>query len=289
MYALINLFVSGFPIYIVLIILIYGYWEAGRLEVNRLELYFENLPEEFDGFIILHISDLHSLRFGRLEKKLCKLVRNQHFDVALFSGDYLLRGISSRARVISILKRIFGHISAPSGIYGIRGNHEKNKFLKHLHKQTNFIPLMEKSVSIKRGESQIWIAGVNRLKPLGKDRGKKSLGKALLKIPTNPQPFIILLAHTPDYVYLAAEKDINLVLCGDTHGGQFCLPFIGALRNKANAGRQFIKGLNRVSQTYIYTSKGVGSSGFPIRIHCRPEITIITLRKREMAFHNKEI
>lgn len=283
-----NFLFSFYPVIPIFIILLYGYYEAGKLEFNRIEIFFDELPDDFDNFKILHISDLHSVRFGRLEKKICKLVRNKAFDIAAFTGDFIVRGVSRKNNVVESLKRILFHISAPSGIFGIRGNHEKNKFIRFLSKNTDINFLMERAVFIQRGKSEIWVAGVNRMSPLKKGRGQKSLNKALVSIPKESKPFIILLSHTPDYIPIAAEYDIPLVLAGDTHGGQICLPILGPLRNKAKSGKRFIKGLNKVSQTYIYTSKGVGSTGIPIRIFCPPEITLITLRKREKAFQISE-
>ncbi len=285
---IINILWNLYPVYPFLLLFIYGFYEAGKLQMSKMELFFEDLPDEFDGFKILHISDLHSVRFGRLEKKLCKLIANQSFDIAVFTGDYLVRGVSRRARILEVLKKILFHISAPTGFYGIRGNHDKNKFMKQILKHTYITLLMEKAMPIKRGESEIWIAGVNRMKPQKRERGLKSINKALEGIPKYNKVFTILLAHTPDYIHLAAERDVNLVLAGDTHGGQICLPILGPLRNKAKTGKRFIKGLNRVSQTTIYTSRGIGATGLPVRFLCPPEVSVFTLRKREKAFQTTE-
>lgn len=263
---------------------LYGLYEAGRLRLKKIELFYDDIPDEFDGFRILHITDIHSIGYGRLEKKICSLIRNHSFDMAAFTGDYMIKNHSRASKVIEVVKRIIFNISAPSGVYGIRGNHEKNKFIRQLARNTSLTMLMESAVEIKRGESSIWIAGVNRIHPLKNSKGEKSINQALSAIPDKKsEPFIILLAHTPDYIYLAEKRDVSLVLAGDTHGGQICLPYIGPLRNKAKANKILYQGLHRFGRTNIYISNGVGTTGLPIRINCRPEIAVITLRKRNKA------
>ena len=103
----------------------------------------------------------------------------------------------------------------------------------------------------------------------------------------------ILLAHSPDIITKAVEKRINLVLVGNTHGGQVNIPVINPileyLKPLTKYGRKYTKGLFKIEETpldskhltghtYLYVNSGVGTSVFPIRFNCPPEIVLIELR-----------
>jgi hypothetical protein len=84
--------------------------------------------------------------------------------------------------------------------------------------------------------------------------------------------------HTPEIIEAAALYGIDLYLCGHTHGGQICLPWIGPIIVNANCPRRFTQGVWRYKQVQGYTSAGVGTSGVPVRFFCPPEIALIELR-----------
>jgi predicted MPP superfamily phosphohydrolase len=107
-----------------------------------------------------------------------------------------------------------------------------------------------------------------------------SVLEALKKqVPTDvPQ---ILLYHSPELMPQAIEQELDLYLCGHTHGGQVRLPIIGPLLTSSHLGRQYVMGLYRDGRTNLYVSRGVGLEGLSaprVRLMARPEITLVTLR-----------
>jgi predicted MPP superfamily phosphohydrolase len=92
--------------------------------------------------------------------------------------------------------------------------------------------------------------------------------------------FKLLLSHSPDLIPLAARQEIDLVLSGHTHGGQMCLPFLGALYTGTNLGPKYASGLFRFQNTWLYVNRGIGTISTPARTFCPPEITVITLKGR---------
>ena len=89
--------------------------------------------------------------------------------------------------------------------------------------------------------------------------------------------FTILLSHWPEIIKVVKNKDINLVLSGDTHGGQIDLPLIDKYIYDSYDGKLLKRGLKYFFGTYLYINRGIGTSIVPVRLNCRPEITLLTL------------
>ena len=90
----------------------------------------------------------------------------------------------------------------------------------------------------------------------------------------------ILLCHNPMGIHRAAEHGIDFMLSGHTHGGQVRLPVVGSVRGKSKLGERFVDGWNRLKETQIYVSRGIGRSVVPLRLNCPPEIACFRLRRR---------
>jgi predicted MPP superfamily phosphohydrolase len=93
------------------------------------------------------------------------------------------------------------------------------------------------------------------------------------------QTFTILLGHNPDVATAASRMGIDLLLSGDTHGGQIVLPLVGPIITKTRIGTGLVYGLNRVGETWVYTNPGIGTTGLPFRFGSPPEATVLILRQ----------
>jgi predicted MPP superfamily phosphohydrolase len=132
--------------------------------------------------------------------------------------------------------------------------------------------LMNNALELRCGRESAWIIGVDDPHYYGCD----DLPAALSDVPS--EAFKILLVHTPEIITEAEEHGVDLYLCGHTHGGQICLPFIGPLIINANCPRAYARGVWKYKSLQGYTSPGVGTSGLSVRFFCPPEIGLIELR-----------
>ncbi|MBN1918023.1 MAG: metallophosphoesterase [Verrucomicrobia bacterium] len=252
---------------------IYMFFEARVLKVRRLTLRFPTLPEAFDGFTLLHLSDLHLMRFGTIPRQLLEVLPTLPADLVVLTGDYKRHTFSSDAPIPAWMGRLVAACAAPRPALAVLGNKDS------LETKRTFAPhgidmLINESRTLQRGGQQIHVLGVDAQSPvLRPDRAAAILDGL-------PQEgFRILLAHTPDYVRAASERGIELVLAGDTHGGQILLPFVGAIKVKARLGRRYCRGIIREGATTLYISSGCGTANLPFRLLCPPEVSMLTLRR----------
>jgi predicted MPP superfamily phosphohydrolase len=139
--------------------------------------------------------------------------------------------------------------------------------------------LMNQSLSVTHDGDTIWLIGLDDPHYYGCD----DLLGALHGVPE--EVFKVLLVHTPELVAEAATHGIDLYLCGHTHGGQICLPWLGPVISGANCPRRYVRGAWRHKRVQGYTSAGVGVSVVPVRFFCPPEIVLIELRCTRQHAH----
>ena len=252
--------------------------------VANIPLYFPNLPAAFEGFKILHLSDLHIDGTPGLTEALLPLLGSLRPDVCLMTGDYRFEDHGSCEPVYPLMRRILSSIRAPFGIFGILGNHDVSEIAFALENM-GVRMLVNESVAIESGSDTLWLTGVDD--PF--DYQCDDLKQARAGIP--PDSFEVLLAHAPEIYEEAAQAGVSLYLTGHTHGGQIRIPGLGAIRQNANCPRAYTFGHWRHSarsgcnkpeckQPYSmqgYTSSGIGCSSLPIRFSCPPEIAMIEL------------
>jgi len=251
----------------------YMFFEARALMVRRLALEFPTLPGPFDGFTLLHISDLHLLHFGTVPRQLLRVLPTLPADLALFTGDYKRHSYTTDAPIPAWMGRIRRACPTREGAFAVLGNKD------HAGMKATFAPhglevLINEARTIERGGERIHLLGVDAESPV---RQPARAARLLDRLPRHG--FRILLAHTPDYVRPAAERGIELVLVGDTHGGQVRLPLLGALKVKSRLGRRYCRGIVREGPTTLHISAGCGTANIPFRLRCPPEVTLIVLRR----------
>ncbi len=258
--------------------------EPYAIETVHLDLFAPRLPEAFDGYTLIQISDLHMRQMGRRERILRALLTHlPPADLVAVTGD--LVHTPAGTQPFLELARAF---QAKDGVYAVFGNSEhKNGVRPYAFSQTlaeNAItPLMNQHVLLSRGGAQIVLAGVDD--PVN---DKDDIAEALQNAPNDL--FILLLMHSPDSVAEAVLRGVDVVLSGHTHGGQIRLPWYGPLYTHSRLGRRMSDGYYsrgrlrraigiRPGRTQLYVTRGIGISGLALRFLTRPELTIITLRR----------
>lgn len=256
-------------------ILFLGYmtvFESNNLQIEKQVLIIEKLPQSFEGARIVHLTDLHSLWFGWREKKILQMLEELEPDFVFITGDFvdpITKAITDpQFQSVKVFWQKLGE-KYENRIFAVLGNHDP-RLLKNLLEKSGINVLDNENKKLKRGKEFIFLIGVDDPR-IGRD----DLTRAMRGIQENKPK--ILLAHAPDIISEAAEKKIDLVLVGDTHGGQVNIPILEKLQPLSEYGRKYTKGLFRIEDTYLYVNRGVGTSVFPIRFNCPPEIAIIKL------------
>lgn len=253
-----------------------GEQNALRPIVRELSFAFADLPPAFDGFRILHLSDIHADGLAGLADVICDQVRALPADLCVMTGDYRFEIHGPCHNVYHAMERILAAISARHGIVGILGNHDFAEEADAF-REMGVTMLINESLEVREGEDRLWLVGLDDPHFYGCD----DLPGALRGVPADE--FKILLVHTPEMLDEAATASIRLYLCGHTHGGQICLPWFGPLIVNANCPRRYTRGVWQYREMQGYTNAGVGSSGVAARFNCPPEIAMITLRRAPAA------
>ncbi|GIX47438.1 MAG: hypothetical protein KatS3mg131_1649 [Candidatus Tectimicrobiota bacterium] len=239
--------------------------------VRHLRFAFAALPEAFCGFTILHLSDLHVDGHPELPARLHARLRDLPVDLCVLTGDYRFAVSGPCHAVYPGMARLLAGVRARHGILGVLGNHDLSEMVPEFER-LGVRMLVNEAVAVQRGSERLWVVGLDDPHYYGCD----DLPGALLEVP--PEAFKILLVHTPEMVEEAAASGIHLYLCGHTHGGQICLPFLGPLVTHASCPRRFARGVWQHRGMQGYTSPGVGCSGVVARFLCPPEIGLLELR-----------
>jgi predicted MPP superfamily phosphohydrolase len=250
------------------------YWRARRnaerIIVRRNDVKFAALPSLFDGYTILHISDLHVEMNEVAMQNLIQLVGGLQYDLCVLTGDYRGKTFGPFEVAIEGVAKVRAHLKQP--IYGVLGNHDTIQMVPAMEAMGIRMLINECEV-IARGDQRIFLAGIDDAHFFRVD----NIEKAALQIPNDE--ISILLSHTPEIYRQAAHANFNLMLSGHTHGGQLCLPGSIPIKLEAVLPRRMGAGAWQYHNMSGYTSVGAGSSVVPVRLNCPPEITLHCLRR----------
>ncbi len=250
------------------------YWRARRnterVTVRRNEMKFAALPEAFDGYTILHISDMHVDMSEAAMRHVSELVDDMSYDLCVLTGDYRGKTYGPFDAALDGVAKVVAHLKRP--IYGVLGNHDTIQMVPAMEAMGIRMLLNECEI-IERGDQRIYLAGIDDAHFFRVD----NIEKAASQIPNGA--FSILLSHTPEIYRQAAHANFALMLSGHTHGGQLCLPGSIPIKLEAVLPRRYGAGLWQHQGMRGYTSVGAGSSVVPARLNCPPEITLHCLRR----------
>jgi predicted MPP superfamily phosphohydrolase len=250
------------------------YWRgqrnAERVQVRHRHLTFPSLPAAFEGFTLLHISDLHVDFSQGAMRRLAEIVPTLSYDVCVLTGDYRGDTFGPIELAMEGVQRLQSALHGP--VYGVLGNHDTIRMVPYLEAM-GIRMLLNECEPIKRGSESLYLAGIDDAHFYRVD----NIEKAAIDIP--PDGFSILLSHTPEVYRQAAHAGFDLMLSGHTHGGQICLPGSIAITLSSAMPRRMGAGLWKHRDMQGYTSVGVGTSIAPVRINCLPEITLLHLAR----------
>ena len=247
-----------------------GQDNARRIAVRELTVEMP-LPLAFDGYRILHLSDLHLDGLAGHPEALARQVAAVEADLCVMTGDYRFDIQGPCHNVVRHLHGVIDAVCAPDGVFAILGNHDFLEIGEALG-EMGVRMLINDSAAVRRGDDALWLAGVDD----PHFYGCADLDRALGGVPDDAHP--ILLIHTPEMIRRAAAHGVGLYLCGHTHAGQIRLPVVGAPYNNARCRRKYCAGPWRVDGMTGFTHYGSGSSGVPVRFGCPPEVAVLTLR-----------
>lgn len=278
-----------------LLIILFGLTRGRHFyRVKRETLYFPDLPEAFDGFTITQLSDIHSGSFTDAKgvQKGLDLVNAQNSDVILFTGDLVNNQASEMTRWISA----FAGLKAPMGKFSVLGNHDYGDYirwetaaekqsnlnrLKQVHAEIGFRLLLNEAITLQKDGERVTLVGVENW-GTGGFHQYGDLRKAVDGVPDNA--FKILMSHDPSHwegVVLDHHQHVHLTLSGHTHGMQFGLELFGLKWSPIQYVYKQWAGLYNRDGKYLYVNRGFGFLGLKGRIGIWPEITVITLKRRE--------
>jgi len=223
------------------------------------------IPKAFDGYTILHLSDLHVDISADAMERLAAMLPEIDYDLCVLTGDYRGETFGPYDATMVSMAQICAALKRPT--YGVLGNHDTIRMLPGLE-QMGIRMLLNECEIIKRDGQCIYLAGIDDAHFYLTD----NIEKAASGIPGDA--FAILLSHTPEVYEDAAHVDFNLMLSGHTHGGQICLPGRIPIILNSVLPRYMGSGAWKYRGMFGYTSVGAGSSTIPVRFNCPPEITL---------------
>jgi len=241
------------------------------------EVPLPHLPAAFEGFRILHVSDLHIEGMIDKGQALQAALSDLDYDACVFTGDYRFRTYGSYDKTLRLMEKLVNTMHPPYGITGVLGNHDWLEMTPGLE-DCGIRMLLNETQAIEKGSDAIWLLGLD-------DVHYYETGDLQKTVPAAPTDAVrILLVHSPEIIPEAAAAGMDLYLCGHSHGGQICLPGGSPIITHCRCARSYKAGPWQHETMRGYTSRGVGTSLFPIRLFCQPEIIIHTLRKAPTEF-----
>ena len=267
---------------VLLALIIWIAWGNSALELNTYTINSPLLPDGFDGFRIAHVSDLHNTEIGKDNKKLLAMLQDAEPDIIAITGDL----IDSRNTDVEVALQFIREAVKIAPCYYVTGNHESRiseySVLKAGMETAGVVILEDARTEISLGGETITLIGVNdpsfRTNDLSGD-SVTVMDAKLTQLHADDDGFTILLSHRPELFDTYVKNNIDLVLSGHAHGGQFRLPFIGGLvAPHQGMFPQYDAGLYTEENTNMIVSRGVGNSIFPFRINNRPEVILIELQ-----------
>ena len=265
---------------------------AYKYRVHKVRVDAPNLPEAFNGFKIVQISDMHTGSFMSSSpvKKAFDIIRQQNPDVIFFTGD-LVNNVATETE--SYLEH-YKSLQAPYGVYSVLGNHDYGDYvswetaeqkkanldaLKKVHSDSGWRLLLNENVALEKDGQKIGVLGIENWGA----RGFAKYGKMHEAHKGSEEfPFKILLSHDPSHWDEEVRKkypDVDLTLSGHTHGMQFGIEIPGFKWSPVQYLYKQWAGLYKQDNQYLYVNRGLGFLGYPGRLGIWPEITVIELNK----------
>ena len=246
--------------------------EPHRVVAEHIPVRLRSLPSGFDGFRIALLSDFHLYPFTTIDtvQESIQIANRFKPDLVLLAGDFIYGAVDAAFDLVPL----FRQFDASKGVFAVLGNHDVRKgpeIVSRALAKAGVELLRNRGVTLQLGSDSIYLAGIDSVfagwpRPrIAFDNRKSDLTS-------------IVLLHEPDYIEDLVERKIpvDLQLSGHSHGGQVRLPIGGPLLLPP-WGQLYDRGLYQIENAQIYTTRGIGMVGLPVRFNCPPEVTCITL------------
>lgn len=258
----------------------YLFFEDTFLQTNEFSVSSSDIPKEFDGFRIVHVSDFHNTKNKILFNQLVEQIKAQNPDIIVITGDIIDR----RRTDVSVSLNFVNNIKDVAPIYYVKGNHEcfsdEYDALADGLKKAGVEILENRSMHIVKDGAKINIAGISD--PDGvNEYGIENSWIVENEIDTadiDSELYTVLLSHRPELLETYAQKKIDLVFAGHAHGGQVRIPFVGGVLAPSQGWfPKITSGMHEKGSTKLIVSRGIGNSVFPFRVNNRPELIVAEL------------
>ena len=268
---------------ILILLIIWIAYGNTDLEIYKYNVKSEDIPSEFDNFRIVQISDLHNAEFGENNEKLLLMLKQADADIIAITGDM----IDSRNTDVDVAISFAQKAVNIAPVYYVNGNHESRVLGEYEKLKQGLIDagvtiLENSSADITIGDEAITLIGINdptfRM-DIVDDTMEQNIAHQLVNVIPDNDNYKVLLAHRPEYFDVYAGN-VDLVLSGHAHGGQFRIPFVGGLVAPGQGFfPEYYEGSYIKEDTEMIVSRGIGNSIIPFRINNKPEIAVAELTK----------
>ena len=251
-------------------------FDEDEIDVVEIDVELENLGWSFHNYRILNLTDIHLGQWinPKYFDSLIDYVNTLNFDLATLTGDYFSYNIDDYDES---LEKSLKKLKAGDGKFGVLGNHDhwmSSDKIRKIFEKSDITDLSNDVYVLEKGEDKLNLAGVDSCTVLADDIDLV-ISKLKKDVPS------ILLAHEPDFAVQSSKTGMfDLQISGHSHGGQFIIPKFKTTPFRGPNSTKYPVGLYKVENMIQYTSKGLGTNSFRIRINCKPEITIITLKSK---------
>lgn len=245
-----------------------------KIDLVEIDLEVDNLSWNFHNFRVLNLTDIHLGQWINPEylDELVNYVNSLNIDLITLTGDYFSYVTDGYEKS---LENSFKKLKAKNGKFGVLGNHDHwmgASKVRRIFKESEVVDLSNDVNTIEKNGDFLNICGVDSCTVCA-----DNLDKVISKIKEDTPS--ILLSHEPDFATESSKTNkFDLQISGHSHGGQFIIPKVETTPFRGPNSRKFPVGIYKVGNMMQYTSKGLGTNSFRMRINCKPEITIITLK-----------
>ncbi len=259
----------------------------GRLDVEvvRQRIRLARLPKAFESFRIAQLSDVHIGPFTTADYiRHCVTITNGlKPDLVVLTGDYISWDPQAEGEAV----RALAGLRAPHGVFGCLGNHEQEgeieESITRLFAAQGIRILRQEQTPIRLGSDELNLIGIDcprtHSEQDGEEEYRRDVNRRLHRQLVMPGTVNVLLSHEPSVFVFdrAADLGIDLMLAGHTHGGQLALEFVHRGLNLSHLLYRYTSGWYEQRSTKLYVNRGIGTTGFPIRLGAPPEITVLDL------------
>jgi len=254
-----------------------------RLVTTEFELIYDNLPDEFDGYRIVLLADLHGAEHGEDNKRLVEHVRTANPDIITIAGDLIDRYQPGHPveEQINIAQTLIHQLVRIAPVFYVTGNHEWDsgmvRDLLSMLEENDVNVLRNQYRSLTIGDDTIIIAGVDD--PNGPADMIKPAEFVENIIEKEDPDFLIMLSHRNNNLLQYSKLGVDLVLSGHAHGGMVRLPLTdGLIGPQQEMFPTYTSGVYTSGKTNMVVSRGLGNHFGWTRFLNNPQVVVVELR-----------